>query len=457
VVARIGGDVIRADQLDATLRLRLYDLDEARYRLRRAQLDQLVAKRLGLGASDPERVAVAEAAGEVEILLEPPERPRVPIDSSGAPSRGADDAPVVVMEFCDFESVHCQRIQPALRALLEAHASHVRLVHRDNPLPFHRHAHPAAEAARCAGEQPDGYWRFHDGLYLDPQRLDRERFLSLAGTLGLDVPRFRSCLDEHRRRDAVDEDATTAQRLGLRSVPVTFVNGIYVKGPATRERLREIVETELVRLGVAPPAAGADIEAAPPSRLPVTLVGTVVSPDPQRSLAAIESEVWRATRLFSPGQEVLEGAVVADIRPQSVLLRRPDGSHERLRLRAPPNGAPDPPPALATRADGESGGVMHLSREAVDHALERRPELEKRLSPGRLDVEGKHLLKLGEVEPGSLYDALGLVPGDVIMQVDGVFVHDQHNPLWEALRTRSRVTVTVMRKGFPKTFEYAIE
>ena len=52
---------------------------------------------------------------------------------------------------------------------------------------------------------------------------------------------------------------------------------------------------------------------------------------------------------------------------------------------------------------------------------------------------------------------LGLKPRDVILQVDGEWVHHQNNPLWEALCTRSRVTLVVIRRGFPKTFVYEIE
>ena len=41
--------------------------------------------------------------------------------------------------------------------------------------------------------------------------------------------------------------------------------------------------------------------------------------------------------------------------------------------------------------------------------------------------------------------------------VDGEWVHSGTNPLWEALGEKSRVTVVIMRGGFPKTFELVIE
>lgn len=462
VVARVRGEAVRAAELDAPLRLRLYELDVAKYELRRARVAQLAAERLArasgaVGPGEAEaRLAAGLAEGEVEILLEPPERPRVDVDAPGAPWRGAPDAPVTLMVFCDYESVHCQRIQPVLRRLLNDYGDRVRIAHRDHPLPFHRNAREAAEATRCAGEQPDGFWRYHDALYLDPQRLDRARLTRLASTLGLDRERFESCLDEGRTRGLVAADAAVAARLGLRNAPVTFVNGLYLKGPAPEATFRELIDGELRARGISRrEPAGTDEAERGGAALPLTLVGTVVSGDPDRALATLESDSWRGTRVFAPGEEVLDGATLERVEKRRVQLRRADGRRETLTLQpgrgagAPP--APDPSPPR------EAGGVLQLDREQVDRALEPRAELERRLSPGRLDVQGQRLLKLGEVEPGSLYEMLGLEPGDVILQVDGRFVHDEYNPLWEALRSQGRVTVTVMRKGFPRIFEYAIE
>lgn len=454
VVARVGAQEITAAELDGPLRLRIYDLEEATHRLRRERLDRMVADRLvDVGDATPEQVEAAIAAGEVEILLEAPERPRIDVEPGDLPLRGAPDAPVLLVVFCDFASRHCARVQPTLRRLRLDYEGLVAVAHRDHPLSFHRHGQLAAEAARCAGEQDGAYWRYHDALYADPDRLDRDWLESLARTLGLDTPRFLSCLETGRMRERVEADLRAARALGLRNVPVTFVNGLYLKGPVPDEDFRALVDGELRARGIAPPTSlGSD---ASGSEIPLVLVGTLVDPDPQRSLAAFESETWQATRSFRPGEEVLEGVTLARVESRRVFVRRADGTTEVLALSAA-SAAHDgeAPPALEPR---ESGGVLHLSREAVDRALEDRDALEERLAPGRLDVEGHHLLKLQEIEPGSLYEALGLLPGDVVMQVDGVFVHDDYNPLWETLRTRSQLTVTVMRGGFPKTFSYAIE
>jgi hypothetical protein len=43
------------------------------------------------------------------------------------------------------------------------------------------------------------------------------------------------------------------------------------------------------------------------------------------------------------------------------------------------------------------------------------------------------------------------------MQVDGEWVDTQRNPLWDQLRDRQRVSVTIIRRGLPQAFEYVIE
>jgi protein-disulfide isomerase/type II secretory pathway component PulC len=457
--ARLGADRIALAEVDEGLRLKLFDLKETAHRLRRARLIVLLAERLAPGAPDPELVVrAAVASGDVEILLTPPERPRVALDLSGAEMRGATDAPVTIAVFCDYESVHCGRLQPTLRSLAEAYGDRIRFAHLDLPMAFHRSATAAAEAARCAGEQEDGFWAFHDGLYLDPQALDRERFEGLAASLGLDVAAFARCLDDGRASRAVARNASLARRIGVGRVPVSFVNGLYLKGPADVHAFRELIDAELESAGLdAPERDDAVDPRAERTSLPLELVGTVTRSDPRLSSATLTSELWPAARVLSPGDSVMRGAELASVEQRRVYLRNARGEFEYLPLGGAPDRTQAEIPALRRPGSSEATGVLHLSREAVDHALANRDELEEHLEEGRLDLEGKRLLKLSSVEPGSLYDALGLVKGDVIVQVDGVFVHNQYNPLWEALRTKPEVAVTVIRRGIPRTFEVHID
>ena len=67
--------------------------------------------------------------------------------------RGSADAPVTIVEFSDYQCPSCKRAQPVLEQVLQEFKGKVRLVHKDFPVPSHKGARPAAEAARCAAAQ----------------------------------------------------------------------------------------------------------------------------------------------------------------------------------------------------------------------------------------------------------------------------------------------------------------
>jgi protein-disulfide isomerase len=270
----VGGEPVTAAELDATIALRLHDFDMARYELRAAQLRELLLSRvLGPGAA-ADGVSIAEyvrrqaaAAGltdaafvdaaferaGVTIELTPPDPPIVDVSVDDDPVRGNGDAPITIVLFCDFQSPYCRAMQPVLQRLLAAYPTQVRLVERDFPLPLHREAQPAAEAAECARRQ-GGYWPYHDALLQAPGDLGRAALSAHAQRIGIDVARLVACLDAHEARAEVDADAADARRLGLSVVPTTFVDGRYLRGPQTYEALRAQVDAALRRRGLPVPS-----------------------------------------------------------------------------------------------------------------------------------------------------------------------------------------------------------
>jgi protein-disulfide isomerase len=449
VVAWVGSARLSRRELEASRRLELYDLEVARHAIRRAAARRWIAEQLQ--ASDGEAIDAALADGRARLALPEPARPRVDrVADPKAPARGGPpDAPVSIVVFCDFQSAHCARYQARLRDVIARLGGRVRLVHRVVPLPFHRRATRAALAARCADRQ-GRFWAYHDGLYAIAERRGAERADALASTLSLDRAAFDACLSDASTSAALRVDLEQAEALGLVAVPVSFVNGLYVKGPVERDVLAGVVEGELHRLGLDPGALTAEDE----QPIPVRLVGTVASTDPSLARATFESEGWRATRVLGLGDEVLQGYVLRAIAERSVRLERPDGKGLTLWVApslgvrqevAPPRKLPEPE------------GTIHLTRRFVDAALADRPALERDLERGRLDLQGERLLKLARVEEGGLYARLGLEPGDVLLQVDDVFVGDAHNPLWDALAERRRVKLTIVRRGLPHSFEVSID
>ena len=100
----------------------------------------------GDAPAPPAPPAPAPPAAPPVAQVAEPERYRIPVTPT-EPSRGAEDALVTIVEFSDFECPFCSRVEPTVSAILEEYAGKVRVVWRDNPLPMHANAMPAAEAA----------------------------------------------------------------------------------------------------------------------------------------------------------------------------------------------------------------------------------------------------------------------------------------------------------------------
>lgn len=95
----------------------------------------------------------------------------------------------------------------------------VELIYLDLPLPFHRNAFKAAEAAACAGDQ-NKFWEMHHELFANQSALSPERLPSYAEGLGLDVAVFQKCLSGGKKAPGIREDMRTVQNLGIGSTPV---------------------------------------------------------------------------------------------------------------------------------------------------------------------------------------------------------------------------------------------
>ncbi len=157
------------------------------------------------------------------------ERAAVPID--GRPARGASEPLVTIVEITDFECPFCSRVQPTIERLLEAHPE-VRLVVRNSPLPMHRYAALAAEAALEAYAQggDDAYFRMIEQLFQNQRALEPEDLAGYAAQVGLDVDRFEAALEDHRHRAAVEEDLTLAAEVGVNGTPAFFITGRLLLG-----------------------------------------------------------------------------------------------------------------------------------------------------------------------------------------------------------------------------------
>jgi protein-disulfide isomerase len=151
---------------------------------------------------------------------------------------GREDAPVAMVEFSDLQCPYCatyalQTFPQLKRAYIDTGKVHYAAV--SFPLPMHAYAFPAAVAARCAGAQGK-FWQFRDAIFADQAQLAFDPYDALAGKLGLDVAKFKSCRRDIRQDSYVREDLAMARRDGITSTP-SFMIGRVVDGELQAETM----------------------------------------------------------------------------------------------------------------------------------------------------------------------------------------------------------------------------
>ena len=182
-----------------------------------------------------------EQAG-VSILLRPP---KVEVGYDPARLRGDPWAPVIIVEFADFQCPFCRQAQPTLKNLLAKYKGRVSLAYRDFPLRgLHAQGQLAAEASRCAGEQGK-FWEYHDLLFANPGKLKRDGLVEHARSLRLDEKQFDSCLSSGKYKARIEEDLQEGIRAGVAGTPGFFINGSFLSGIQAEAAFDGMIQAEM--------------------------------------------------------------------------------------------------------------------------------------------------------------------------------------------------------------------
>ena len=149
-----------------------------------------------------------------------------------------------LVEFSDFECPFCAETVPVVKQILAAYPQQVRFSFKHYPLPMHKEAPLAHEAALAAGEQGK-FWEMHDLLFATQDKLTREDLIAKAKRLNLDISRFISALDSDRFKPLVEVDRQEGNRLGVDATPFFFINGHALSGAADFADFKKIIDAEL--------------------------------------------------------------------------------------------------------------------------------------------------------------------------------------------------------------------
>ncbi|MEO8605513.1 MAG: DsbA family protein [bacterium] len=179
-----------------------------------------------------------------KIALKPP---TVEVALGSTPARGKDNAPVTIIEFSDYECPYCKKAQPAVDEVIKVYGDKVRFAYRNYPLPFHKSAKPAAQAALCANEQGK-FWVFHDKVMVATD-LTPANLQQLATASGVDRAKFDECVKADKFTAEIDKDLAAGQAAGVNGTPAFFINGRLLDGAQPFEKFKEVIDEELENAG----------------------------------------------------------------------------------------------------------------------------------------------------------------------------------------------------------------
>ncbi|MBX2931926.1 MAG: thioredoxin domain-containing protein [Chitinophagaceae bacterium] len=155
---------------------------------------------------------------------------------------GDKKAPVTLMEFGDYESEECAKVNEIVKKILDEHKNIVRFNFRHFPLTkIHQRSQKAAEAAVSAAQ--DGkFWEMHNALFANRRNLGTTTLKLHAKDAGINRKEMLEELMNGTYGQNVHEDIAYGKKIGVTDIPVFFINGTKYTGKITFEGLsKEII------------------------------------------------------------------------------------------------------------------------------------------------------------------------------------------------------------------------
>lgn len=165
--------------------------------------------------------------------------------------RGDAGAPVVMIEFSDFQCPYCGKYATESGSQINENyvkSGEVQIIYWHFPF-LGPESQWAAEASECAGEQ-DAFWEYYDYLFAlhgegEREAYTKENLKKFAEALKLDAKSFGACLDSGKYTEVVQSQANIARQIGVQSTPTFLINGQPMLGAQPFEAFKQLIDQEL--------------------------------------------------------------------------------------------------------------------------------------------------------------------------------------------------------------------
>ena len=170
----------------------------------------------------PGAATAADAAGAGA----PTVAPKVSAPSGSDHIIGSPNAPIVLIEYSDFQCPFCSVVYPTIKKIVQDSNGQIAWVMRSLPLTsIHPNANPAANAAECIAAQlgNTGFWKFTDDIFANQDKMSASYYAQLATKYGADMLKYNTCVAASTYQSKIDAEANEAQNNGGQGTPYTVV------------------------------------------------------------------------------------------------------------------------------------------------------------------------------------------------------------------------------------------
>ena len=163
--------------------------------------------------------------------------PTVDNGNIGDHVKGSKNAPVVIVEYADFQCSGCAAVNPKVNKLIEKMNDKLAIVYRNFLLSYHQNATAAASAAEAAGLQ--GYWKPYTDLLFEKQdewfydnaserTTHFAQYFEMATEGKGDIEKFSVDVASTEVSKKISFDMGIGKRIDIEGTPAFYIDGIKI-------------------------------------------------------------------------------------------------------------------------------------------------------------------------------------------------------------------------------------
>ena len=183
--------------------------------------------------------------------------------------KGSKDAPVLLVEYADYQCPGCAQLNPRLNSIVEEYDGKVAIIYRNFLLSYHQNGTAAASAAEAAARQ--GYWKDYADMLFANQSLWEDlsgtertnqfvEFFNQVSNGAGDEAQFRKDMASSEVAKKISFDMGIAKMIDVPSTPGIYLDGQHLDftqnattESAFLEFMYQHLDEKLKSLGLTPP------------------------------------------------------------------------------------------------------------------------------------------------------------------------------------------------------------